>query len=141
MIEGVHAAKRVIVVAEEVVAPEVIARKRPNRTAVIPGFLVNSGGRMRVWAHPSPVQGYYKRDDAFFGNITEGTRKRRLIQKSVVRALGVAERATGAYMNQLGACRVDELKVKQHAYMQRRPILDIGYLASSSKSQSHKIRL
>ena len=63
MIEAVRAAKRVIVVAEEIVAAEVIASD-PNRT-VIPGFLVECGGGGRYGAHPSPVQGYYKRDDAF----------------------------------------------------------------------------
>src|SRR5579862_7523016 len=64
MIEGVRAAKRVIVVAEEIVAPEVIASD-PNRT-VIPGFLVNAVVECRYGAHPSPVQGYYSRDDDFF---------------------------------------------------------------------------
>src|SRR5437870_9924669 len=43
MIEGVRAAKRVIVVVEEIVDPEVIASD-PNRT-LIPGFLV-----MRWWS-------------------------------------------------------------------------------------------
>src|SRR5437899_7918570 len=64
LIEGVRAAKRVIVVVEEIVDSEVIATE-PNRT-VIPGFLVNAGVECRYGAHPSPVQGYYKRDDAFF---------------------------------------------------------------------------
>jgi hypothetical protein len=40
MLEGVRAAKRVILVTEEIVEPEVIASD-PNRT-VIPGFLVNA---------------------------------------------------------------------------------------------------
>ena len=40
MLEGVRAAKRVIVCAEEIVAREVIASD-PNRT-VIPGFLVSA---------------------------------------------------------------------------------------------------
>jgi glutaconate CoA-transferase, subunit A len=56
MIEGVRAAKHVIVVAEEIVEPEVIASD-PNRT-VIPGFLVNAVVECRYGAHPSPVQGY-----------------------------------------------------------------------------------
>jgi glutaconate CoA-transferase subunit A len=64
LIEGVRAAKRLIVVAEEIVEPEVIASD-PNRT-VIPGFLVNAVVECPHGAHPSPVQGYYKRDDAFF---------------------------------------------------------------------------
>ena len=37
----------------------------PNRT-VIPGFLVTAVVECPQGAHPSPVQGYYKSDDAFF---------------------------------------------------------------------------
>src|SRR5947209_7058670 len=54
MIEGVRAAKRVIVVVEEIVDPEVIASD-PNRT-LIPGFLVNAVVECRYGAHHSPVQ-------------------------------------------------------------------------------------
>ena len=64
MLEGVRAAKKVIVCAEEIVSEEVIASD-PNRT-VIPGFLVTAVVECPLGAHPSPVQGYYKRDDAFF---------------------------------------------------------------------------
>jgi glutaconate CoA-transferase, subunit A len=42
MIDGLRAAKRVIVVAEEIVEPEVISSD-PNRT-VVPGFLGQRGG-------------------------------------------------------------------------------------------------
>ncbi len=72
MIEAVRAAKRVIVLAEEIVDAEVIASD-PNRT-VIPGFLVNAVVECRYGAHPSPVQGYYKRDDAFFRQYHEQTK-------------------------------------------------------------------
>ena len=72
MIEAVRAAKRVIVVAEEIVEAEVIASD-PNRT-VIPGFLVDAVVECRYGAHPSPVQGYYKRDDAFFRQYHEQTK-------------------------------------------------------------------
>jgi glutaconate CoA-transferase subunit A len=72
MIEGVRAARRVIVVAEEIVEPEVIASD-PNRT-VIPGFLVNAVVNCPYGAHPSPVQGYYKRDDAFFRQYHDQTK-------------------------------------------------------------------
>jgi len=113
MIEGVRAAKRVIVVAEEIVEPEVIASD-PNRT-VIPGFLVNAVVECRYGAHPSPVQGYYKRDDAFFQQYHEQTKTKADSESWLQRwAYGVADRR--AYMNQLGGCRVEELGVKQHAY-------------------------
>src|SRR5215813_1942984 len=64
MLEGVRAARKVLLSAEEIVDESVIASD-PNRT-VIPGFLVSAVVEARYGAHPSPVQGYYKRDDAFF---------------------------------------------------------------------------
>lgn len=121
MIEGVRAAKKVIVVAEEIVEPEVIASD-PNRT-VIPGFLVNAVVECAHGAHPSPVQGYYKRDDAFFRQYHEQTKTKEDTQSWLYRWVhGVKDRR--AYMNQLGACRVDELGVKQHAYAAQ---ADYGY--------------
>ena len=113
MIEAVRAAKHVIVVAEEVVAPEVITSD-PNRT-VIPGFLVSAVVECRYGAHPSPVQGCYKRDDAFFRQYHEQTKTKDDTEKWLQRwVYGVRDRAE--YVNQLGGCRVEELGVKQHAY-------------------------
>lgn len=113
MIEAVRASKRVIVVAEEIVEPDVIASD-PNRT-VVPGFLVDAVVECRYGAHPSPVQGYYKRDDAFFRQYHEQTKapadSAAWLQRWVH---GVADRQ--ACMNQLGGCRVEELGVKKHAY-------------------------
>ena len=121
MIEGVRAAKRVIVVAEEVVEPEVIASD-PNRT-VIPGFLVNAVVECAYGAHPSPVQGYYKRDDAFFRQYHEQTKTTADSEAWLERwVYKLADRR--AYMNQLGACRVEDLGVKQHAYAAQ---ADFGY--------------
>jgi glutaconate CoA-transferase, subunit A len=121
MLEAVRAAKRVIVVAEEIVDAEVIASD-PNRT-VIPGFLVNAIVECRYGAHPSPVQGYYKRDDAFFRQYHEQTKTKSDSDAWLERwVYGGADRR--AYMNQLGACRVDDLGVKQHAYAAQ---TDFGY--------------
>src|SRR5437879_10312285 len=121
MIEGVRAAKRVIIIAEEIVEPEVIASD-PNRT-VVPGFLVNAVVEGRYGAHPSPVQGYYKRDDAFFRQYHEQTKTKSDSDAWLDRwVYGVADRA--AYMNQLGGCRVEDLAVKQHAYA---AATDFGY--------------
>jgi glutaconate CoA-transferase subunit A len=112
MIEAVRAARRVIVVAEEIVDANVIASD-PNRT-VIPGFLVNAVVECRFGAHPSPVQGYYKRDDACFRQYHEQTKAKpdtdAWLQGWVY---GVADRRD--YRHQLG-CRVDDLGVKKHAY-------------------------
>jgi glutaconate CoA-transferase subunit A len=121
MIEAVRAAQRVIVVAEEVVEPEVIASD-PNRT-VIPGFLVNAVVECPYGAHPSPVQGYYKRDDSFFRQYHEQTKTKADNDSWLARwVYGVPHRR--AYLNQLGACRVNELGVKRHAYA---AATDFGY--------------
>ncbi len=121
MIEGVRAAKNVIVAAEEVVAPEVIASD-PNRT-VIPGFLVSAVVECPMGAHPSPVQGYYKRDHAMFRQYHEQTRSKPEFDSWAERwVYRVADRA--AYVKQLGDCRVAELQVKQHAYA---AAADFGY--------------
>src|SRR5947209_7272631 len=113
MIEGVRAAKRVIVTAEEIVDPEVIASD-PNRT-VIPGFMVSAVVHCRYGAHPSPVQGYHNRDNAFFRQYHQQTKTKADSDAWLERWIySVPDRR--AYMNQLGACRVEELAVKQHAY-------------------------
>jgi len=120
-VDGARASRKVIVIAEEIVAPEVIASD-PNRT-LIPGFLVTAVVHEPWGAHPSPVQGYYGRDHAFFTQYHEQSRKiedfERWLQCWVT---GVANRRE--YMNLLGACRVEELSVKQHAYSAS---ADFGY--------------
>ncbi len=113
MLEGVRAAKRVMVVAEKVVEPEVISSD-PNRT-VIPGFLVNAVVECPYGAHPSPVQGCYTRDDAAFQQYHEQTKTAADFAAWLKRwVLDVADRRE--YMNLVGACRQQELAVKKHAY-------------------------
>jgi glutaconate CoA-transferase subunit A len=121
MTEAVRAAKQVIVLAEKIVDAEVIASD-PNRT-VVPGFLVNAVVECRYGAHPSPVQGCYKRDDAFFRQYHEQTRGKANSEAWLQRWVhSVADRT--AYMNQLGGCRVEDLSVKSHAYAAQ---TDFGY--------------
>jgi glutaconate CoA-transferase subunit A len=62
--EVAFAARRVIVVVEEVV-DETIVRSDPNRT-VIPGLLVDAVVHEPFGAHPSYTQGYYDRDNKFY---------------------------------------------------------------------------
>jgi glutaconate CoA-transferase, subunit A len=113
MLEGVRAAQRVIVVAEEIVAPEVIASD-PNRT-VVPGFLVNAVVECPYGAHPSPVQGYYNRDNQFFREYHEQTKTKAQSDAWLKQwVYDFPDRA--AYIEQLGAERVERLGVKQHAY-------------------------
>lgn len=62
--EAAFASRRVIVVVEEIVSEETI-RRDPNRT-LIPGFRVDAVVPEPFGAHPSYVQGYYDRDNAFY---------------------------------------------------------------------------
>jgi glutaconate CoA-transferase subunit A len=121
MLEGVRAAKKVIVCAEEIVDEEVIASD-PNRT-VIPGFLVTAVVECPLGAHPSPVQGYYKRDDAFFQQYHAETKTQEDFNAWAQKWVdGVADRS--GYAKQLGQPRVEELGVKEHAYAAQ---TDFGY--------------
>ncbi len=62
--EAAFAADRVIVVCEEIV-DEAVVRADPNRT-VIPGIVVDAVVEEPFGCHPSYVQGYYDRDNAFY---------------------------------------------------------------------------
>jgi glutaconate CoA-transferase subunit A len=62
--EAAFASKRVIVVAEELVAESVV-RADPNRT-LIPGNIVSAVVAEPWGAHPSYAQGYYDRDNDFY---------------------------------------------------------------------------
>ncbi|MGH9531372.1 MAG: CoA transferase subunit A [Terriglobales bacterium] len=121
MLEGVRAAKRVILVVEKVVEREVISSD-PNRT-VIPGFLVNAVVECPYGAHPSPVQGCYSRDDAAFQQYHQQTKTPADFDAWLKRwVLDVVDRRE--YMNLVGACRQQELSVKKHAYAAE---ADFGY--------------
>ncbi|MCA9990473.1 MAG: CoA transferase subunit A [Anaerolineales bacterium] len=62
--EAAFAARKVVVVVEEVVDEEVI-RRDPNRT-LIPGLIVDAVVHEPYGAHPSYVQGYYDRDNVAY---------------------------------------------------------------------------
>jgi glutaconate CoA-transferase subunit A len=62
--EAAFAAKRVIVVVEEVV-DEAVIRADPNRT-IVPGLIVDAVVHEPFGAHPSYAQGAYDRDNAFY---------------------------------------------------------------------------
>lgn len=113
MLEAVRSAKRVIVVAEEVVAPEIISSD-PNRT-VIPGFLVSAVVESPFGAHPSPVQGYYNRDDAFFPDYHEKT-ETAADSETWLKEWVYDIRDRSEYVKKIGAERLASLAVKNHAY-------------------------
>lgn len=52
-------------------------------------------------AHPSPVQGYYNRDNGYYGEYHEATRTR------------------ADFQAWLGEARLDSLKVRKHAWSAR----------------------
>jgi glutaconate CoA-transferase subunit A len=111
-VDGARAARKVIVVAEEIVATEVIASD-PNRT-LVPGFLVAAVVHEPWGAHPSPVQGFCGRDHAYFTQYHEQSRELTDFERWLGHwVLGVADRHE--YMDRLGACRVEALGVREHA--------------------------
>jgi len=120
-VDGARASRRVIVTAEEIVEPEVVASD-PNRT-LIPGFMVSAVVHEPRGAHPSPVQGYYGRDNAFFADYHERSRTvdgfESWLAEWVTRPAGRPE-----YLEQLGAARRESLAVKKHAYS---AAADFGY--------------
>ena len=70
--EAALAAKGVIYIAEEIVPAEVILSD-PNRV-LAPGFKTLAVVHEPGGAHPSPVQGYYNRDHAFFAEYHKASR-------------------------------------------------------------------
>jgi glutaconate CoA-transferase subunit A len=64
-----RASRAVVLVCEELVPPEVI-RSDPNRL-LVPGFLVSAVVHLPWGAHPSPVQGHYHRDHAWYADYHE----------------------------------------------------------------------
>jgi len=112
-VDAARASRKVIVVAEEIVSPEVIASD-PNRT-LIPGILVTAVVHEPRGAHPSPVVGYYGRDHAFFTQYHEQTKSVEDFERWLQRwVLGVPNRSE--YLKLLGSCRMEALGVREHAY-------------------------
>ncbi len=120
-VEAALASRSVILVAEEIVAPELI-RSDPNRV-LAPSFKVHAVVHEPHGAHPSPVQGYYNRDHDFYHEYHLETRTAEgfaaWAKKWVV---DLPDRA--AYLRALGSERLAALGVKQHRWAA--PV-DYGY--------------
>lgn len=120
-VDGARASRSVIVVAEEIVPPEVIASD-PNRT-LIPGFLVSALVHEPWGAQPSPVQGHYNRDHKYFAEYHEATRELSGFESWLQRhVLMVQDRKE--YLKQLTAERIEKLEVHEHAMA---AAADFGY--------------
>ena len=107
MREAALAAKKVIVTCEEIVDHEVILSD-PNRT-VIPGFVVSSVVHEPLGSHPSPTQGYSRRDDDFYFEYHKATRTLEGFQQWL-RTWVLAVKDHREFLNLLGQSRVEKLK-------------------------------
>ena len=104
--EAAFAAKRVVVVVEEIVDEETI-RHDPNRT-LIPGLIVDAVVHEPYGAHPSYVQGYYDRDNEFYLRWDEISRNREATERWLEEwVYDVPDRE--AYLAKLGQERLEGL--------------------------------
>ncbi len=106
--EAALAADRVLILADEIVAPEVIASD-PSRV-LFPGFRVSAVCHIPGASHPSPLTGCWKRDNDFFHDYHEVSRDPDGFQN------WLAEWVTGpkdhaAYRAKLGE-RLGKLRIK-----------------------------
>jgi glutaconate CoA-transferase subunit A len=107
MREAAFAAKRVILTCEEIVDHEVILSD-PNRT-LIPGFVVSSVVHLPFGSHPSPTQGYTRRDDDFYFDYHQATRARGGFEQWLDKYVyGLSDHA--AFLGLLGEERIAQLK-------------------------------
>jgi glutaconate CoA-transferase, subunit A len=107
MREAAMAAKKVILTCEEIVDHEVILSD-PNRN-VIPGFVVSSVVHEPFGSHPSPTQGYARRDDNFYFEYHKATRSREGFEQWLQKwVLGVKDHRE--FLDLLGKDRVEQLK-------------------------------
>lgn len=108
--EAAFAARKTIVVAEEIV-PESVIRSDPNRT-LIPGMIVDAVVHEPFGCHPSYAQGYYDRDNDFYvrwREISQDVEKFNAYLDEWI--YGVRDRAD--YIERMGS-RVDQLKARDH---------------------------
>jgi glutaconate CoA-transferase subunit A len=119
--DAARAARAVIVTAEEIVSPDQI-RRDPNRV-VVPGLVVAAVCEARWGAHPSPVQGYYRRDHDAYAEYHRVTKT--AAGYAAWRAAWVdGVRDLAGYLERLGNARVAALLPMEHHFAE--PV-DYGY--------------
>lgn len=107
MREAALAAQKVILTSEEIVPHDVILSD-PNRN-LVPGFVVSSVVHQPFGSHPSPTQGYARRDDDFYFEYHKETRDREGFEKWQKKwVLGVKDHRE--FLDLLGKERLDKLK-------------------------------
>jgi glutaconate CoA-transferase, subunit A len=107
MREAALAAKRVILTCEEIVEHDLIVSD-PNRT-VIPGFAVTSVVHEPFGAHPSPTQGYARRDDDFYFDYHKDSRSREGFQQWL-QTFVIGVESHRAFLDLLGNARLEKLR-------------------------------
>jgi glutaconate CoA-transferase subunit A len=111
--EAAFAASRVIITCEEIVDHETIVGD-PNRT-VIPGFIVSRVVHLPFGAHPSPTQGFSRRDDDFYFEYHKQTRSREGFMRWLDQyVLGVNDHE--AFLRLIGEERVERLKPRGNLF-------------------------
>lgn len=106
-VEAASAAKKVILTCEEIVEHEVILSD-PNRT-LIQGFLVSSVVHLPFGSHPSPTQGFARRDDDFYFDYHKESRTREGFERWLEKwVLGLKDHRE--FLARLGEGRVRRLK-------------------------------
>ena len=111
-IDAAKASKIVILVAEEIVSPELISSD-PGRT-LIQGFQVNAVVHESLACHPSPMQGYQNRDDDYFAEYHKETKTREGFENWLNKWVhGVEDREH--YLSLLGEKRIKSLRIKKSA--------------------------
>jgi glutaconate CoA-transferase subunit A len=107
MREAAFAAGRVIITCEEIVDHQTILGD-PNRT-VIPGFVVSSVVHVPFGAHPSPTQGYSRRDDDFYFSYHKESRTREGFERWLKKYV-LSVKDHGDFLHLVGQERLDRLK-------------------------------
>jgi glutaconate CoA-transferase, subunit A len=108
-VEAAYAARRTIVICEEIVADDVI-RSDPNRT-VIPGFLVTAVVEEPGGSLPSSIQGYWRRDfQAFLAYHRQSGTVEGFDAWLREWVLEIPDRP--AYLRHMGDAALDQLRVR-----------------------------
>jgi glutaconate CoA-transferase subunit A len=105
--EAAQAARSVVLTCEEIVDHETILAD-PNRT-LIPGFLVTSVAQVPFGSHPSPTQGFARRDDDFYFDYHKQSRDRTGFERWL-RDWVLDAGSHDGYLTRLGRERLDRLQ-------------------------------
>lgn len=121
MREACLASRRIVITAEEIVAPRVIDSD-PNRV-LTPGFRVSAVVHVPWGAHPAPVAGCYNRDHAVYLDYQAASRTPEAFEAWRAQWVdGVQDRAE--YAAWIGEERLAALRLTHHVYSQ---VVDYGY--------------